>query len=111
MVERRLTGLTDFTATLAAMKARRQAMVKVRSEYPFRHPIGREAGWSMTDIDNPRGKFSLGTVTLTRQGQLRAISATIIAAAPGAYRSNFTKPSNENTIAWAAYWPSPLYGD
>ena len=55
MVERRLTGMTDFTKTLAALKACRDAMVDMRSRYPFRHPMHREAGWLMTDIDNLAG--------------------------------------------------------
>ena len=44
--------MTDFTETLAAMKACRDAMAKVIMTHHARHPLHREAEWLVADIDN-----------------------------------------------------------
>ncbi len=44
-------GLTDPSATLAALSACRREMVGVLTAYPVRHPIYREANALIVDID------------------------------------------------------------
>jgi len=44
-------GISDFTHTLATMKLCRDEMIRIARCYPPRHPIAREAGWLVRDID------------------------------------------------------------